>query len=93
MPWIAGTIIIIVLSFMPNLLATLANFAGVRYPPTFLFFISTLVILLIIMYQGIQISNLQDKCREMSQNLALLYRHDPNRQTDFIQSDEKEANG
>lgn len=71
LPWIAGAVIIIIFSILPNLLGVLARLTGVSYPPALLFLIAILVIILILLYQSIQISVLQAKCREMAQNLAI----------------------
>lgn len=70
--WLAGALAILLLSTMPDILEVMARVTGVDYPPTLLFLLSTLVILFILLYQSIQISILQEKCRELSQQQALL---------------------
>ncbi len=72
LPWIVGSLVIMVLSLVPHILTVLANATGVSYPPALLFLFSSLVILLLLMYQAIQISVLQEKCRELAQNLAIM---------------------
>lgn len=70
--WLAGSLVILVLATIPNLLDIVAQWLGVSYPPTLLFLLSILVILLIILYQSIQISALQARCRELTQYLAII---------------------
>ena len=70
--WLAGSLVILVLAAMPDVLDIAARAAGVDYPPTLLFLLSTLVILFILLYQSIQISALQERCRELAQNLAIV---------------------
>lgn len=69
--WLAGALIILLLSTIPDILQILAHVTGVDYPPTLLFLLSILVILFILLHQSIQISVLQDKCRELAQQLAI----------------------
>lgn len=71
LPWILGSVIIIVLSVIPNVLEKLAAVAGVSYPPALLFVVANLLIILLLLYQAIQISVLQDKCREQAQHLSI----------------------
>ena len=70
--WLIGALAILLLSFMPDILERMARATGADYPPTLLFLLSILVILFILLYQSIQISLLQEKCRELSQQQALL---------------------
>ncbi len=70
--WLAGSLAILVLAAIPDVLDIVARAAGVDYPPTLLFLLSILVILYILLYQSIQISILQEKCRELAQHLAIV---------------------
>lgn len=72
LPWIAGSLIIMIFSFVPSLLGIMAEFLGVSYPPALLFLIAILIILLLLLYQAIHISILQNKCQELAQNLAIM---------------------
>ncbi|WP_248927318.1 DUF2304 domain-containing protein [Paenibacillus hamazuiensis] len=69
--WLGGTIIILVLSVNPHLLDSLAKIVDVDYPPSLLFLFSVMVLLLLNLYQSIQISSLHDKIKELSQYIAL----------------------
>jgi len=70
--WIAGSLAIMAVCLMPDILEKMAQFLGIDYPPSLLFLVSILIMFLLILYQSIQISLLQDKCRELAQNLAIL---------------------
>ena len=72
LPWIVGSFIIMVFSLLPNVLEVLAHALGVSYPPALLFLIAILIILLLLLYQSIHISILQNKSRELAQNLAII---------------------
>jgi hypothetical protein len=69
--WFFGAIIILILSTIPEILAVIANLVGVDYPPALLFLIAILVILAIILYQSIQISILQERLRELTQQISI----------------------
>jgi hypothetical protein len=70
--WLSGCFVILILSTMPDTFDRLAVLVGVKYPPSLLFLISTLVILIIVLYQSIQISMLTEKLKELAQNVAVL---------------------
>lgn len=70
--WLGGSLVILILSIMPDILEIIARITGVDYPPTLLFLLSILVILFILLHQSIQISILQDRCRELSQHMAIV---------------------
>lgn len=72
LPWLVSALVILVLSAAPELLDFMARIAGIDYPPALLFLLSTLIILFILLHQSIQISVLQDKCRELAQLLAIV---------------------
>ncbi|WP_281885351.1 DUF2304 domain-containing protein [Paenibacillus sp. YYML68] len=69
--WLGGSTLILVLSGNPGSLDKLAALLGVQYPPSLLFMLSTLVLLLIVLYLSIQISHLNDKLKEVAQHVAL----------------------
>ena len=70
--WLVGVLVIFSFSIVPGILEILSRFVGVDYPPTLLFLLSILVILFILLYQSIQICVLQYKCREITQQLAII---------------------
>jgi len=88
--WLAGAFVIIVLSVIPDILEVLSRAAGVDYPPALLFLLATLVILFILMHQSIQISILHEKCRELTENIALINFNENSRQEHKIVAEEDE---
>jgi hypothetical protein len=69
--WLAGTLIILILAGIPDIVDYFANILGIDYPPALLFLLSTLVLLLFSLYQTIQITRLTNKIKDISQYLAL----------------------
>jgi len=69
--WLGCAIIILVLAVNPKLLDRMAAFIGIDYPPALLFLLSVLVLLMLNLYQSIQISVLHDKMKELTQYIAL----------------------
>ena len=70
--WLAGGVVLLVFSLRRDWLEWAANAAGIFYPPSFLFFIGMLFILLILIHFSITISNLHQMNKKMAQELALL---------------------
>lgn len=70
--WLFGTFVIILFSASPKLLDVISRYLGVDYPPALIFLLAILAIMLIILNQTIQISLLQEKCRELTQQLAII---------------------
>ena len=70
--WLAGSVVILVLSLKQDWLVGLARAAGIAYPPSFLFLIGILFILLILIHFSIAISKLHQMNKKMAQELALL---------------------
>lgn len=69
--WLVASISILILSAMPELLQVLANVIGVDYPPTILFLFSTLILLLAVFTQSMQISILTEQVKELTQHVAI----------------------
>jgi hypothetical protein len=69
--WIGGIIVVLILSSNPKRLDVVAHWVGVSYPPSLLFLCSFIVLLIITVYQSIQISQLYDRIKEISQSIAL----------------------
>ncbi len=70
--WLIGSFAILVLSLIPEVLQVIADIVGIDYPPSLLFLLSILLLLLIVFSQSVQISLLNDRVREMTQRIALL---------------------
>jgi len=70
--WLSGSALILVLSLKQNWLVVLAHAAGIIYPPSFLFLIGILFILLILIHFSIAISKLHKMNKKMAQEIALM---------------------
>lgn len=66
------SIIVIVLSVFPNIINSLSLAVGIAYPPSFFFVIGFLFLIVVIFRQGQIISVLNERCKELAQNAALL---------------------
>jgi len=70
--WLFGSVIILVLSIKQDWLVGIAHAAGIAYPPSFLFLVGILFILLILIHFSIAISKLHQMNKKMAQEIALL---------------------
>jgi hypothetical protein len=70
--WLFGSALILVLSLKQDWLVVLAHSVGIAYPPSFLFLVGILFILLILIHFSIAISKLYQMNKKMAQELALL---------------------
>jgi hypothetical protein len=73
--WLSGGVIILVFSVKQDWLEWASNAAGIYYPPSFLFLIGLLFILLILIHFSIAISKLYQMNKKITQELALLKKH------------------
>lgn len=69
--WLTGVVVILLISANPEWVDKLARAVGISYPPSLLFLFSTLILLVLVLYQSIQISSLQNKVRQIAQHVAL----------------------
>jgi len=70
--WLAGGVIMLLFSLKKDWLEWASNAAGIYYPPSFLFLIGMLFILLILIHFSITISRLYQMNKKMAQEIALL---------------------
>jgi hypothetical protein len=70
--WLSGSLIILVLSLKQDWLILLSKAVGIAYPPSFLFLVGILFILLILIHFSIAISKLHQMNKKMAQEIALL---------------------
>ena len=70
--WLFGSVVILVLSLKKNWLDSLAHALGIVYPPSFLFLVGILFILLILIHFSIAISKLHMMNKKMAQEIAML---------------------
>ena len=70
--WLAGSVVILVLSLKQDWLVGIAHAVGIVYPPSFLFLIGILFIFLILIHFSIAISKLHQMNKKMAQEIALM---------------------
>ncbi|HTG01027.1 MAG TPA: DUF2304 domain-containing protein [Nitrospirota bacterium] len=70
--WLAAGIILIVLSSSRQLLEYIARLLGIFYPPSFLFLLAFLFLLLITLHFSVVISGVTEKNKQLAQEIALL---------------------
>jgi hypothetical protein len=70
--WLFGSVVILVLSIKKDWLEWASQAAGIFYPPSFLFLVGILFVVLILIHFSITISKLYQMNKKMAQELALL---------------------
>jgi hypothetical protein len=70
--WLLTGGVIFVLAVWRGALGTLAHFVGIAYPPSALFILASLFILIVLLHYSTVISKLADQNRILAQRLALL---------------------
>jgi len=73
--WLATAVVLIVLSISRPLLDVLANAIGIFYPPSALFLVAMLFVLLILLHFSTVITRLDQENKDTAQQIALL-RHE-----------------
>ena len=81
--WLATSIIILILATNRILLSSLAKILGIFYPPSALFLIATIFILLIILHFSTVLTRLTQENKEIAQQVALLRQELEEVQTDL----------
>jgi hypothetical protein len=70
--WLFGSVIILVLSVKRDWLEWASQAVGIFYPPSFLFLVGILFVVLILIHFSITISRLHQMNKKMAQAIALL---------------------
>ena len=70
--WLFAGGILFVLSLSRNLLDYISHLLGIYYPPSFLFLLAFLFLLLITLHFSVVVSGLSEKNKQLAQELALL---------------------
>jgi len=86
--WLASAVVVLILSVKKQLLDTIARYLGVDYPPSLLFLVAFLFILLIILHFSVVISIFHEKNKILSQELTLL--KNSLREAGVVPADEEE---
>lgn len=78
--WLLTGVVIFVLAAWRGALATLADLVGISYPPSALFVLASLFVLVVLLHYSTVISKLSDENRILAQRLALLEARLPERE-------------
>lgn len=70
--WLTASALIIALSIKKSLLDSLADALGVAYPPSLLFLVAFIFVLLILLHFSIVISILHEKNKRITQEMVLM---------------------
>jgi len=70
--WLFGSLAILVLSIKQSWLISISQMVGIAYPPSFLFLVGILFIILILIHFSIAISKLHQMNKKMAQEMALM---------------------
>jgi hypothetical protein len=69
--WLGGSFVILLFAGEHKIVDKIALWLRIDYPPSLIFLLSSLILLLSNLYQSIQISKLNEKVKDLSQYLAL----------------------
>lgn len=72
LPWLIVGFLVLILDVFPSIVGGLSKLMGIELPINMLFFLGFCFSLLILFSQTITISNLSDKVKKLTQELALL---------------------
>lgn len=70
--WLTGTLIVLLLGIFPQTLNWIAERVGVDYPPSLLYLVGIMALLLVILYQSTQIARMDEQLRKIGQVVALM---------------------
>lgn len=73
--WLAVSFAVALLALVPGLLSGAASAVGVKTPVNLLFFVSTLVLLLVSVHLSWECSRLEEETRTLAEEVALLRLH------------------
>ncbi len=70
--WLSGSVVVLILSLKQSWLNRIAAAVGIAYPPSLLFLVGMLFIVLILIHFSITISKLKQKNKQIAQEIALM---------------------
>lgn len=70
--WIAVSVLIAAFGFFPNLLDWLANSVGVTYPPSLLFILAILTLLIKVLIEDLEVSTNRRRLLRLAQKTSIL---------------------
>lgn len=88
--WLAAALVIIILSLKKEILDYIAKFLGVAYPPSLLFLVAFIFVLLIILHFSVVISILHERNKVLAQEITLIKSALKESGMDIIGRDKKE---
>ncbi len=72
--WLLAGVTVLVLALWQGLLTTLSHAVGIHYPPSALFAVAFLFVLVLLVHFSMTVSRLSDQNKVLAQHLALLRR-------------------
>jgi hypothetical protein len=87
--WLFAGGVLLVLSSSRTILEYISNLVGIYYPPSFLFLLAFLFLLLITLHFSVTISGLSEKNKRLAQEVALLRQE--MRELMLVKSDSKKS--
>lgn len=91
--WLGGLLLFFLLTSKPSIFDEVARSLGFHYPPALLFFLSSLLLLTISLYQTVQITKLSTKIKDISQFIALNFDENHTKCSAVLEKEEHSANG
>ena len=70
--WLCASVLLLILSLSREVLEYLSHAMGIYYPPSLLFLLAFLFLLLITLHFSVVLSGLAEKNKKLAQELALL---------------------
>ncbi len=70
--WLLAAVVLLILSSSRALLEGVSHLLGIFYPPSFLFLLAFLFLLLITLHFSVVISGLTERSKQLAQELAIL---------------------
>ena len=70
--WLTTTVVLIIFSLSRPLLHSIARYLGIYYPPSFLFLLSIIFLLVLLLHFSTVISSLSEQNKRLSQEIGIL---------------------
>ena len=70
--WLTTTVVLIIFSLSRPLLHSIARYLGIYYPPSFLFLLAIIFLLVLLLHFSTVISSLSEQNKRLSQEIGIL---------------------
>lgn len=70
--WVIGSIFVLLLAIFPNFIGKVSRIVGIDYPPSLLFLVATIFILVLSFRQSEQVSLLKEQVKDLGQRIVVL---------------------